>query len=289
MNTTIYLDHNVIVGVAGLPAWTDAESELACIERLRAQGVRFVLSAWHMYELAKSGDVDNVRRYCAFVEALQPLWANNPIAVKRAELLRFLGPSLGSTATDMPTIEPFSDSVDDMWASYGESGIQSESFSGVVRALQADPGFLREINEAANLTPEAIVTGRRAHQDGRLKQAEPIIDREYFAGLLQCEPSDPRVNELLDDIKAVYCACPAIAVEDIITHVRVKESFTPRAAHASDLQHTLIALAYCTAFVTDDKNLLENARVTRNKLSLPTQLSRRPTGVSVRFQPKTQN
>lgn len=283
MSPAIYLDHNVIVGVAGLPAWADAESERACIERLQTQGVRFVLSAWHMYELAKSGDVDNVRRYCAFVEALQPLWANNPIAVKRAELRRFLDPSLGSMATDIPAIRPFSESVDDMWASYGESGILGETFSGVVRAFQADPSFLREINEAADLTPDAIVTGRRAHQDGRLKQAEPIIDREYFADLLECEPSDPRVNGLLENIKSVYRACPTIAVEDILTHVRVKESFTPRAAHASDLQHALIALAYCTAFVTDDKNLLENARVTLNKLSLLTQLNRRPTGVSFTF------
>jgi hypothetical protein len=275
MSLTIYLDHNVIVGVAGLPAWTDAESERACIARLRTQGVRFVLSAWHMYELAKSGDVDNVHRCCAFVEELQPIWANNPIAVKRAELLCFLGPSLGSSK--IPT-------VDDMWASYGESGIQSETFSGVVRALQADPGFLREINEAANLTPGAIVTGRRAHQDGRLKQAEPIIDCEYFAGLLTCDPTDPRVNYLLDNIKAVYRSCPAIAVEDVITHVRIKENFTPLPAHASDLQHALIALAYCTAFVTDDKNLLENARVTRNKLDLPTQLTRRASGVSVQLQ-----
>jgi hypothetical protein len=275
MNPTIYLDHNVVVGIAGLPAWPDAEPELECIHRLQTQGVRFVLSAWHMYELAKSGDVENVRRCCQFVEELKPLWAKNPIAVKRSELQRFLNQVPGPEAITSLPICPFGNSVDALWASYGESPVADETFTGAVHALQADPSFLREINQAADLTPDAIITGRRAHHDGRLKSAEPIIDREYFADLLECSPNEPRLHALLNNIKKVYGACPTIAVEDTLTHVRVKESFTPRAAHASDLQHALIALAYCTAFVTDDKNLLENSRVTLRTLGLPTLLSRR--------------
>jgi hypothetical protein len=62
-----------------------------------------------MYELAKSEDLDNVRSYCQFVEALKPLWAKNPLAVKRAELQRFLDHPRVSAET--PTISPFSDSV----------------------------------------------------------------------------------------------------------------------------------------------------------------------------------
>src|SRR5271155_2903327 len=121
MRLTIYLDHNVVVGVAGLPAWPDAESERECIQRLQTQGVRFVLSAWHMYELAKSGDAENVRRCCEFVEELKPLWAKNPLAVKRWELDRFLSQLSDRKAIARPPISPFGDSVDSLWASYGES------------------------------------------------------------------------------------------------------------------------------------------------------------------------
>jgi hypothetical protein len=224
MNPTIYLDHNVVVGIAGLPEWSDAEPERECIRRLQTQGVRFVLSAWHMYELAKSGDAENVRRCCKFVEELKPLWAKNPIAVKRSELQRYLNQAPGPEAIASPPICPFGDSVDALWASYGESPIVDETFTGAIRALQADPSFLHEINQAADLTPDAIVTGRRAHQDGRLKSAEPIIDREYFADLLDCVPTDPCVQALLNNIKKVYNACPTVAVEDTLTHVRVKES-----------------------------------------------------------------
>lgn len=42
MSGTIYLDHNVVVGVAGRPAWTDAPSERERIQSLQSQGVRFV-------------------------------------------------------------------------------------------------------------------------------------------------------------------------------------------------------------------------------------------------------
>jgi hypothetical protein len=279
MSATIYLDHNVVVGVAGRPAWADATVERDRIEALQAQGVQFVLSAWHMYELAKSEDPDNVRGYCQFVEALKPLWAKNPIAVKRAELRRFLADPKASA--DWVSISPFSDTVDAMWASYELGGIQGETLSGVVRELRADPSFLQEMNEAAELTPDAITTGRDAYQDGRLKAAEAIIDRGYFAGLLECLPSDPRVEGLLRSIKPIYRACPTIAVEDVLMQVRTKDSFTPRASHASDFQHALIGLAYCTAFVTDDTGLFENARVTVKRLNLPTTLSRRVAQVAL--------
>jgi hypothetical protein len=135
------------------------------------------------------------------------------------------------------------------------------------------------MNAAADLTPDAIVTGRDAYRDGRLKSAEPIIDREYFAGLLGCSPRDPRLDGLLENIKPLYRACPTIAVEDVLMHVRVKDGFTPRTGHAPDFQHALIGLAYCTAFVTDDKSLLENSRVTVNRLNLPTGLTRRVTQI----------
>ncbi|MDB6042431.1 MAG: hypothetical protein JWM63_982 [Gammaproteobacteria bacterium] len=90
-----------------------------------------------------------------------------------------------------------------------------------------------------------------------------------------------RLADLLNNVKAVYRDCPTIAVDDILTHVRVKESFTPRTAHASDLQHALIALAYCTGLVTADKSLFENSRVTLKTFNLLTRLSRRVTKLRV--------
>jgi len=175
----------------------------------------------------------------------------------------------------MPSVSPFSNTVDAMWLSYDEGGIQGATFSSVVRALRSHPSFIEEMNAAADLTPDAIVTGRRAYRDGRLKSDEPIIDRRYFAELLECSPTDPCLDGLLKNIKPLYRACPTIAVEYVLMHVRVKDGFTPRTGHAPDFQHALIGLAYCTAIVTDDKSLFENSRVTLKRLSLPTGLTRR--------------
>jgi hypothetical protein len=281
MVATIYLDHNVLVGVAGNPRWTDSETEILSIERIRSHGVKFVLSAWHMYELARSEDTEHRRLYCEFVEMLQPLWAKNPIAVKRAELERFISYAPGSGVPEMPPIHAFTATVDEMWSSYGEVGITGQTFAGVVDALRADPSFLQAVADAAELTPDAILTGRRAHEDGRLKASEPIIDREYFAHLLQSSQDDQQVDRLLKNTKAVYRFCPTIAVEDTLTHVRIKDGFTPRAAHAADLQHALSGIPYCDGFVTDDKSLFENSRVTLKTLKLPTQLLRRINEISL--------
>jgi hypothetical protein len=45
--------------------------------------------------------------------------------------------------------------------------------------------------------------------------------------------------------------------------------------------HALIALAYCTGLVTDDKSLFENSRVTLKTFNLLTRLSRRVTKLRV--------
>src|SRR5450830_109307 len=86
----IYLDHNVIAGVGGIPLVADATSQRAHIEKLSQAGYQFALSAWNIYELARSNNMCHIEQCCEFVEVLSPVWINNNIFIKAQEIDRYL-------------------------------------------------------------------------------------------------------------------------------------------------------------------------------------------------------
>ena len=71
-----------------------------------------------------------------------------------------------------------------------------------------------------------------------------------------------------------------VAVEHVLTSVRVTDGFTPEPGHALDLQHALPGLSYCDGFVTDDGNLWENSRIVIQKMRIAVQLARRVMGIT---------
>lgn len=148
-------------------------------------------------------------------------------------------------------------------------------FSSAIAELRRNQAALETVTRAADATPDAIRVAREAYRDGRWDAAKPIIDQEYFGGILRCRPDDPRVQTLLNDLKDINRACPTIAVEHELSSLRIRNNFKPRRSHAADLQHALIGLAYSDAFVTDDKDLREHCHVVVNTLSLPTQVCAR--------------
>src|SRR3979490_3035756 len=89
---TIYLDHNVIVSIGGIPAVATAEVQRAHAAQLRQRGVQFALSAWNMYELARSRELNHVFQCAAFVDELAPVWVSCTSTVKAQEVGRYLQP-----------------------------------------------------------------------------------------------------------------------------------------------------------------------------------------------------
>jgi hypothetical protein len=88
----IYLDHNVLVGIAGRPRWPDADAELTKLAALAHCGVQWVLSAIHIYELARSGDDRNVAECCKLVASSAPA----RFASSRGKAIKDLGKALWS-------------------------------------------------------------------------------------------------------------------------------------------------------------------------------------------------
>ena len=252
---TIYLDHNIIAIAAGLPLKPTAPDVRARIGALLHAGHRFALSAWNAFELAQSQQQDHVHSCCAFIESINPIWVSNGNYVKRKELKRFLS---GAPDHRIPAL---SNLVSQMWATYGDGAAVTigETFTNTVRELRGAPEALATVQAAARMTPEAIEIGRQARDDGRLAANADIVDREYFAMLLGSIDRDA-LDHVMGRLREVLAACPAIAVENRLTQIRVSENFNPEPGDAADLQHAIVGLAYCDHFVSDDKMLVEHCR-----------------------------
>lgn len=254
----IYVDHNVMVGVTGYPRWADADAELTHLIQLCHNGAQLVLSSQHIFELAKAGEERNVAAYCATVEQLRPEWANNPVAVRREELLRFLAKE--QQAAILPDVRPFSPTSAQMWASYKGIGLAflDDNFTRAVNALRRDRKALDVVRGVARQTMDAIHTNRRSHRDGSMAIRKQEVEIDYFARALGRSHSDPDVLFLAGDVKSARKNCQTIRVEHFLFEIRFKENFTPEEGDASDYQHALCGLPYCDAFVTDDRHFRES-------------------------------
>lgn len=273
---TVYLDYNIIVKSAGSPAapYEDAWQK-ACIALLDA-GYRIVLSAWHAYEMAKSENPHHLDACCAFIEQLNPLWLSNNNFVKHEEIARFLKCARGKGERQ---VRVFNQTVSQMWATYGGIVLIGETFAGTVAALRSTPGAINEINTAAAETPGAIRAAREAQEKGYDFDANPIFDREYFGAFI--DPADQvGLEYVMNHRNEVYASCQAIAVDDILTRIRVSDKFGPKAADAADLQHALAALAYCDYFVSDDKRLVRHCGEAVKRCGLACSVHRNPTTIT---------
>lgn len=263
---TIYLDYNVIAHIAGIPSVDDATALRKHALNLKADGHQFALSAWSMYELARSKNDQHIEQCCVFVEELDPIWVSNNNAIKCEEIGVFLQRAFGlDQKAPCVRVRPFAPTVSQMWASYGGIVIIGETFRGSVLALRADPNNIAKIDHAAQLTPDAISVGREAARNGAMGTVKHIIDYEYIAML--APPHTPKehlafIEKHFDDFLA---AAPTIAMEEILSQIRLNDSFSPKPSHAADLQHALGALAYGDIFVTGDKQLASHCEIAVQK------------------------
>jgi len=270
--TTLYLDYNILDIIAGRTRDNAGRLEEEVFDLIEA-GHRVVLSAWHAVELARSNRDDYVDDCVDLVERLDPHWLSNPSYVKTNEITRYLTKHLGVENLSSHTNPAFNVFISQMWATYGDAFV-GETFGGTVRALRGQH-MIRDdpLRQAIAQTPNAIRIGRDAMKDGRLKALEYVVDTEYLRGL-----TPPRarhhVDKLVNRMSRVLEACPAIAVENNLTRIRMIEDFKPEEGDASDLQHATVALAYCDYFVSDDRMLVEHCRRVVRDIGLKCQVSR---------------
>ncbi|WP_342618414.1 hypothetical protein [Rhodoferax sp. GW822-FHT02A01] len=259
----------MIANIAGIPLAANALEVRQYVTELQAVGHRFVLSAWNMYELARSNNQQHIDQCCAFVETLNPLWLSDSTKVKRQEVDRFLQPIFDNVGpVRNRSFSALNQTVAAMWGTYGEGGRPDETFTTSVALLRAHPEFLKTIDSSAKQTPEAILIGRRAYRDGAEALLDSIVDREYLALSLPAGADRLQLDYLMANRNKLLSVSPALAVEDAMSKLRVRDSFKPEPADAADLQHALVALGYCDYFVTGDRQLAQHCRYVVQKLGL---------------------
>lgn len=272
---TIYLDHNVIADIAGIPGAHDAPERREHVKALQALGNRFVLSAWNMYELARSNNQQHIDQCCSFVEELEPLWVSDSRKVKKQEVDRFLQPMFDNVGpVRNRSFTPFNGTVAEMWATFGEGSRPDESFTNSVALLRAHPDFVANVDLAALETPVAILIGRQAHRDGRARLLQGIIDREFLKLFLPVGDANQQLDYLMQNRKKLLSVSPALAIEEAMSKLHVRDSFKPEPADASDLQHAMVPLGYCDHFVTNDGQLAQHCTTVVNQLQLPCRVHR---------------
>jgi len=260
---TIYLDHNVISSVGGIPGAKDAERQRNHAVELRKCGYRFALSAWNMYELARSNNIKHIEQCCDLVDALDPVWVNNNFSVKAQEIDRCLAMEFDriGPVRSRPIVS-FSTTVSEMWSSYGLPAHAGDTFRASVLAFHHARANMGVVERVADATPDVILAARRAQRLGTLKFLESTVDRQYLAAMVPKDTPAAQIDFLLKTKKTVLATSPAIAVEDALTQRRLEDSFTPTPNDAADLQHSMVPLAYCDYFITGDKRLYEHCRTT---------------------------
>ena len=275
---TIYVDYNLIA-IMGSRLRPNAKRLEEHLFQLLAHDYRVVLSTWHMLELSRSRQRPHIDACINLVERLSPLWASNPSYIKSEELKGFLAAASEKFSFESHTNPAFNTTESQMWSTYGEAYV-GETFADTVNAWVKNPAMRDPIDKAVHQTPQAILIGREAMKDGRTIKCQPIVDREYFKSLVGRTGANA-IDFLSDNTQRVLTDCPAIAVEDYLTRIRVCEPFKPEEGDAPDLQHAIVGVAYCDHFVSDDKMLVEHCRRSGKQAGVPCSVGRNLLDISI--------
>lgn len=262
MTPTIYIDHSI---VSHEPWWPSLEQAMA------SGRLRLALSLWNLFEIGADGDKTRQEKRLAFLEKLDPLWIIERLAIQKQEVERFLcRHKFGRDPKELIAIAPSLSTVDAFLTGWQ------------MRIGLTPRQFIREtdyatLNQLKTLSPQAQHTWRSADQ-----KTLDAKQKEIFCAWLgpMMPDRDPENRLLTGDQRAgllEFCHqnnahflgdCPAIAVEDVLTIVRIQPPTRKLSeSDGTDLQHSIAALSYCDIFFTRDRDQARCAEAARGMLS----------------------
>lgn len=263
---SIYLDHNYVSDVAGQTRIANADDERARAQEIvQSDKFRFAVSVWNIYEVARAG-LEQTRAGCIqYIEMLNPLYCSNPRLVQKQELLTYLAMQGHNHPyrTEAPSL--FCETIPRMWATYPFTiPFVDEDFRQAV-GFMLDKKNTEAIDNALTEGPKAAQAGRNAFKEGAVDANVEIIDQEWLFALLPERKEDGKfvtiqarqelVGFLMQDMTAVYTACPAIHAEEQLVRYRIASDRKLKVSDGVDTQFLILAASYCDYLVTGDKAL----------------------------------
>jgi hypothetical protein len=260
---TLYADHMVLVRPA-------QRTELSKLLNTSTD-LRFAASIWNLYEISLATDRAQVVRLAEFIDQHRPLWISNLIDIQKLEIRRFLWLRYFEVSAD--SIGAFSDHLSVVSA--GLVGSRTRLGYTAVGWVKDNWGKI-DLKAARQETVSAMVTLQNTTQRRR-KEAESETFREWLRARLPVRdpeeiPLRPARRQAILDFcwaerQKLYQDCPAIQVEDALFKIRtLNPKRVPRESDAADLQHSVVALAYCDFFVTGDGFVRRCAEIVRERL-----------------------
>jgi hypothetical protein len=207
-----------------------------------------------------------------FLLGLKPLYLPTVLVIKQAELARCVYSHLGfNQITDVPVFnEVFSQA---RVASGLSNVLLGYGLKDFMLYFVKNPSELDQYRNVEQHTLSAQHTIRRARDLGKTKDTniQRRIWREWFGSMMPLRGPDKRLiaqkdtQKLLDAFvehpDLVLSTCPAICAESRLSDVRANAgNRNPQLQDAIDLMHSVPALAYCDALVSNDGHVVRCAK-----------------------------
>jgi hypothetical protein len=280
---TIYLDHNIVhYFVRSFPKNYDEGKERAALLGAIANGpaIRFVVGAWNVVEAALECAGGNSPGACAseyadFFEMTMPIFVGGHDTLQRAEMSRL---ALGRWQRVGEVFGPtwmFATHFSQIVAARVKDILVGFDLRVNLLHLATTPASLAKFDQPRRAALAALKAtidsyNRKEYFDSSVRQS---ILRDWFLALMperdgrgqwiDISLREELAHELSTKPEIVFASCPAIAVESILTDLRAGGGGrVPRDTDSVDLLHAIPALAYCDAFVVNDKNLRDHAKRT---------------------------
>jgi hypothetical protein len=137
--------------------------------------------------------------------------------------------------------------------------------------LHDETSRLGQMDAAEAQYPKVLATLQRAYAEGKVNaRTRRSVEQKWFRKLVPetCPIGRPIPPHRRDEM-AEFCAnkaksvrtnCPAISAEHFLAEFRTKNKGKQERQSAIDLMHSVPALAYCDAFVTNEAYLVEAAK-----------------------------
>lgn len=264
---TIYLDHNVIHYFSWrFPNSIDAAAEINALKAARADSqCKFVLSPSSIYEAASGNNKDCIEATAKFIDSLD-FWfiPDHPVLAKRELRRHVLRVYFGENVS---VESPFATSYTQHLVDVGISNISVGKYTpaGMIRHYAKHPhGQLDAVNQQRMTRPEILQQLQKAKAEGEFDaEMERRVAYDYFmlhfpertfdGTWIPKEKKDAIIPELIRNQKEVFRECPTIWVDSLLSDARIENpARKPQLGDAIDIMHMGSALAYCSAFVSND-------------------------------------
>lgn len=245
MKALVYVDHSVFARESNWPE----------LERLSiSDEFELVFSLWNLVEIGRGSDPKQIVDRASFIDRLKPRWIVERLTSQQSEIRCCVDRWSGGQSEPIRMVVPHLSIVLSYLDGDGRSlGITARRFleETDVKAL------VGPMNDSAS----ALASLQKASAKQR-RVVEPIAFRGWMYGLLERDahnkpvPRRRRLNlsrDCLQRKRDVLTACRAIAAEDALYQLRTNDpSRRPRPSDGPDLQHSVMALAYCDVFLSND-------------------------------------